>query len=396
MRTRTEGSEKITQEVFCENVRGINSAVTTSQINSEWFYPDHTVCKDEIHRNYPKEGGPFSLQRVENHFSDSSVWSGIKWKLPTYKRYDYFTAVRAFKGSGNPIPPAETEACSNYGATAWERFKPAKPEVSMGQFLLELRSFGDMAFRELKNFQSFGRNYLAVEFGWKPFLRDILDWWESLKQIDQQIAQLKRDNGRWIKRGGSVKSFSNTTTKNLTSTSSCYPTNYLMNVTGVKKTTVKEDVWFSGSFRYYIPELNSRKWGTMRSLIEIWDIKAGPEQIYNVIPFSWLADWFSNAGSVIGNLQSAMEDRLVAKYAYVMRHTETRIKTRANFTARQSGYYSTDYVSDSCSSETLLETKERAVANPFGFNIFWPDLSVKQKSILFALGLMASGRGDFY
>lgn len=286
-------------------------------------------------------------------------------------------------------PTSYFAECESYGPACWARFKPAKPDVSLSVFIAELRDIPGLMMKKLDKFKNLGSNYLGYQFGWKPFLSDIRSWYESCVQLDRRIAQLQRDNGRWIRRGGTL--FEDTDiTQGRAATGRCspmtatYPEGYEWSIEESKK------VWFSGAFRYYIPGLMSKKWGRLKSIKKLWDLELGPEQIYQLIPFSWLLDWFTNVGDVIGNYTSQMEDNLTAKYAYVMLES-TRITRRKVW--GHTMYYDARVSTSSqpqpfdCSYVITEKSKNRAVASPFGFNITADSLSASQLSILSALGI---------
>lgn len=363
------------------------SPVTHSCVHSS------EVCSDEIHKNYPYEGGPFGLQRVQTSFSDGDGWFGTQRKLTSYRMDNYYIGSMRCSHASAALPSPDT-GCADFGAAAWDKFKPAQPDVSLAQFFGELGGLKDMIPKKLKTFRDLGSNYLAIEFGWKPFLSDIRNWYQSLIEIDKRVSQLRRDNGRWIRRGGIVKHDSDSGQLSINASNQITPWDPNAKSYYAKRTfTYEERVWFSAAFRYYIPGLDSQEWGKLRAIQELWDLKITPEAVYNLIPFSWLVDWHSNLGSVISNLQASINDHLVAKYAYVMRHKKTTTETHAGASVMQriqatpTSPYETKWIPVSCSSSVTVETKARAVANPFGFNVFLPDYSAWQKSILLALGL---------
>jgi hypothetical protein len=373
--------------------------------NHDWFslnyYPAFKTIADEIHPDYPKSGGPLSIRELSVTHSDAPVKVGSqKHMVPGSTAYpinDYWEGnYRAIHAFGPP--PPEDISTSELGPDAWNIFKPAQPDVSLAQFFGEMTSMKDMIFKRLDSFKNLGSNYLAVEFGWKPFLSDLRSWYSSLLAIDTKVAQLRRDNGRWIRRGGTFQT-DNPAPTSVDLTQGFEQQNGLTDIKSTKTTTFDQRSWFSGAFRYYIPGLMSKRFGKLRAVRELWDLKIGPEQVYELIPFSWLVDWHSNLGSVISNLQSSVEDHLVAKYAYVMRHTSTRVKVESSartlFATYQAGRNPTweyHYSQARASTESVHVTKTRAVADPFGFSVNLPSYSTWQKSILMALALSSGKR----
>ena len=105
-----------------------------------------------------------------------------------------------------------------------------------------------------------------------------------------------------------------------------------------------------------------------------------PEVVWNIIPWSWLIDWFTNVGDVIANVDNGIAENLVAKYAYIMGETRYEWVATSTFNCITGGTHAMSHVSN-------LERKKRGAAEPFGFGMTKDLLSKRQVSILGALGL---------
>jgi hypothetical protein len=387
------------------NYGGYNDQEYTAKYN---FISPRETTVDEIHTQYPYEGGPFLSRKCHATFTNSPGWVGRRYVDPNSGKdvknmysgrfiaippYPYNT-LRGF----NTLPPDVTSLAQAQGPACWNRFKPAKPRVSLSIALVELKDAPQLLFKKLNSFRSLGNNYLALEFGWKPFLSDIRRWFASISKIDAQIAYLRNNNGKRIRRGGTLLETKNqiagpTTTYSAMHKYSVTPWfDFCMSTNNMSKTTeTVEDIkcWFKGSFRYYIPGLESQKWGKYRAIRQLWDLELGPEQVYNLIPFSWLVDWFSNLGDVVSNLASSMEDNLVADYAYVMYSKTKQIRTTYSWSAWQQTESGGPIKWAPHTAGNIIETsaKSRVAASPFGFNWEFPDFTAWQLSILSALGI---------
>jgi len=108
-----------------------------------------------------------------------------------------------------------------------------------------------------------------------------------------------------------------------------------------------------------------------------------PETLWNIAPWSWAVDWFSNTGDVISNLSDWASDGLVMHYGYMME--KTIVKDTYNITP--SGIQAFPSVPN---LTLVTETKQRIRANPFGFGLSFDGLSTIQKAILAALGISRS------
>jgi hypothetical protein len=105
-----------------------------------------------------------------------------------------------------------------------------------------------------------------------------------------------------------------------------------------------------------------------------------PDTLWNLAPWSWAADWFSNIGDITSNM-SSFQQGLVMRYGYQMEHTIV-----------SDTYSSVDKSLRTHPLTFVVETKQRVKANPFGFGVTWEGLSPFQLSIAGALGLSKSGR----
>jgi len=82
---------------------------------------------------------------------------------------------------------------------------------------------------------------------------------------------------------------------------------------------------------------------------------------------------------VIENINASAEDNLAAKYAFIMRHTSTRVVNDTTLYT-VNGDKNLFWYQD-------IETKHREAASPYGFNLTWDNFSPSQLAILAALGI---------
>lgn len=372
-------------------VKSGSSWVPTSNV----VYPtaDNTVrayqeeCWDEIHPGPPyREGGPFYLKRRD---------------LPLYivDSGTYDRGIYRYQGSFYVVPPtfnnewsALAQTAASLGAKGWDMYRPVKPVNSLGQFLVEIRDCKRMVTqlkRKLKALRDVGHHYLNVQFGWMPFLRDLRDFLSNGDKINRRMAYIRKNNGKWVKRGGSVQSTQSeliqTTTNRILPilTSSYYPGYVTTKSTDTK--VVKGHAWFEAMMKFYIQDLDKDRgqdlWNS-RMLRKMWGLELTPALIWELIPFSWMVDYFWDIGHVMNNFSNNAYDHTVAKYAYVM---ETK-GTYLNY--RQSQMLVSGHTLNLNATYECL-SKERVGASPFGF-AYAPDasnLSESQLAILLALGL---------
>jgi hypothetical protein len=108
-----------------------------------------------------------------------------------------------------------------------------------------------------------------------------------------------------------------------------------------------------------------------------------PEAIYNLIPWTWLFDYFTSLGWIFSALSNGLADRVIFDYAYVMRTKVSSLKTECTQQVYSSPTNKRVVKATRIRQATL---KSRFQANRFGFGFTEGDLSLTQWGILGALG----------
>jgi len=380
---------------------------TWDVVNKYWFqsntlyYPNppsvnvrqsYEICLDELHRGPPyKTGGPLHLRRYKTEFTPSNTcecsagntrYSGTFVSIPNQQ-----LILDAFNSYATPT-------AGSWGATAWAKFRPAKPIASGGQFLRELEDFPSMFKARLREFKDLGNNYLNYQFGWVPFINDVKKFIQLQDTIEDRLARIRKDNGKWKKRKGTIRNQSTETSSTVAnrvapvlSTYVYYPPHFATDPAQVTIKTV-DKIWFEACWRYWIDDLNvdsSRSIWTSNIRQRLWGLRITPSLLWAITPWSWLVDWTVNVRDIVDNISDAAYDNLVAKYAYVMRYR--RYEEQVLWTDSLHAYPS-GYVYPRCITTSWAECKERQTASQMGFGQLGEgDLSPRQLAILAALGL---------
>jgi hypothetical protein len=113
---------------------------------------------------------------------------------------------------------------------------------------------------------------------------------------------------------------------------------------------------------------------------KVFGLTIGPAELWEAMPWSWLIDYFSNAGHVLSNMQNGVVGDVVAEEAWVMRKHITQA-TQVSSLVWNDGSMAVGSIT------AMSETKCRLRANPFGFGLSTDDLSGRQIAILGALGI---------
>jgi len=298
-----------------------------------------------------------------------------------------------------PFPPANDSgntALDAAGATAVARCKPTNSVADASVFLGEtLREglphlIGSQFWKERTHAaRKAGREYLNFQFGWQPLISDIRKFAYAVQHADAVLAQYERDAGKVVRRRYHFPTQRTITeTKVATGSPPWGPNNTdfyatsLGDVIRIRETIQRR--WFSGAFTYYLPRGNDYRSKMIRDALEarkLLGTSLTPDTLWNLAPWSWAVDWFSNTGDVISNLTDWSMSGLVMHYGYVMEHTITK----DSYSLTKPGLKAPNV--SAAPVFFITETKKRRQANPFGFGLNWGGLSPFQLSILAALGI---------
>lgn len=381
-------------------------------------YAGGDVCLDETHPGPPyRTGGGLFVHHWDDPVT-SVVSSGTFEGSQGSTRYVYeggHICPTKFQGTGVPYSCANLRsettnpgtlnpsACNagSYGATGWNKFRPGKPQADLGVFIGEFRDVPRMLKDSANFFQNawkaaggtlkkpskaLANHWLSTQFGWLPFINDLRKFKRTSDNLGRSLEQIKRNNGRWVKRGGSIVEDSTTTVVSKSDTVPIHwpiGSNYLYSSPAGShsiESTQTTRVWFEASFRYYIPPMRMERpvWRA-KALAELYGAMPNPALIWELTPFSWLADWVSNAGDVISNLDNGWAENLAARGAWVMKSHETVGSVRGSLNYKSGG------ISDVWNFP--VSWKSRAAGSRFGFGLTDADFSARQWSILAALGI---------
>lgn len=359
---------------------------------------------DHGHYGYPNfpdkgnVGGPFdvTIYREERIPSQSFETRQYHPKDRHFGEYGYigFLTVDAPPGVRNTLHNINPEA---HMAEAYSKMKPTKPEFQALNSVFELKDvpmmlksrFNQHNLKEMNNF------YLALQFGWLPLLRDVRNLVSLQREAQKRLRQLLRDNGRPIRRN--IVLLDDTTRQKFTPYTGEYG---LLNrgfktmlwrsdgLSGQTSEFIQTRTWASARYRYWLPP-GPRDIAWKRKMMHrLYGLRVTPSVVYNMIPWSWLVDWFTNAGDMISNLDVGVADRLAADYFYIMSsHEISRERYGWGALNGDLGPYNKVVFSTVTKASEIRKTRFRG--NPFGLpaNTALSSLTPHQLSILGALGL---------
>jgi len=350
-------------------------------------------------------GGEFFTEKL--YFDQAPKGRSQSWTVETqvsgYDRTDNIYSMPVFPV--NPynlvFPPpisASDEDLDAAGATAVARCKPTNSVADVATFVGETLKDG---LPHLPGSQTWekrtgvakkaGHEYLNAEFGWKPLLNDVRSFATAVKHAHAVLSQFERDSGKTVRRRYSFpeqKTVSDSVIATDVRPWMPVDQTYWWDTASGRVTKTVETVtrrWFSGAFTYHLPSGSDTRSKMARYALEadkLFGILPTPETLWELAPWSWAIDWFSNTGDVVSNLSDRAVYGLVMRYGYMMEHSIVR--HTYNFEG-PSGYLGLEGFVQPIS--LVREVKKRRKANPFGFGLTWDGLSPEQGLVAAALGL---------
>lgn len=322
----------------------------------------------------------------------------VQWNLP-----DDWNSSSTMKDLASKL--------SARGAEAWNRARPDLPDFSIAQEIGEMKDLPQLYKGAVATYIRDGRkssshaasmrdiakrtgeSYLEFNFGWFPLLKSIGGFVSTLRRKDKILKQLIRDNKKPVRRRREL--WDNPTEHS--EASNTYSNGWnaahhpILNTNGYSSSNSRTRgrcsrsyrTWISGRWRYLLPpgprDLRFRR----KMLSRIFGLKISPTELYELFPWSWLADYFTDVGQFVKAISPGVADRLICDYAYLMRtitytyYTESTIYLNVTKGSGRADM----------TRHTVNVRKFRVKATPFGFGLKQSDLSLHQKSILGALGL---------
>jgi hypothetical protein len=305
--------------------------------------------------------------------------------------------------------PFDSQA--DFLATAVELLRGDVPK-----FVGNLRIHRDNLLRLKKEFKTYkdaakylGEQSLNVQFGWAPIIRDIGKGLELLLGVDQALfptddTRRRRDSKILSTGYQTVANMEWGLTPHLSDRYSGFPTKTgpLVNrvegpgfVTRAPLSTdltiqATADIRLSARFRTGLKPTSANN-GYVDQALTLLGLKLTPEVVWELTPWSWMIDWFSNIGTIVSNVSTLGFTNAILNYAY----STLRYRYTTSYVVRRPVPSDTftegvKRVTGNVLFQEEYDMKVRMAASPFGFSVATPDLSIGQWGILASLGLARS------
>jgi hypothetical protein len=349
-------------------------------------------------------GGPFRV--VAHEYEHASRYGHFRTSTDPDNGFaeNFLGSFYAYRRQINDIhypPPliADDTLLDAMGATAISHVIPTNPLSGALVTLGELRSEGIPSLigantwkaRTLRA-RNAGEEYLNYQFGWLPLVSEMSDFAHTVLQSDEIARKYEAESGKLLHRRFTypVQISDAEVTEEETYPSPGMITGYWDARGKTTRTRTKRyETWFSGAFTYHLPPVGSNA-RDLAIANKLYGVRPSPEVVWNLTPWTWAVDWFSNAGDVIHNISAFSQDGLVMPYGYLMHKT-----------VHEDFYEHSGSVSKTGGEIRVWQrlttiVKQRQKATPYGFGLDIGSFSNRQWSILGALGLTRGSTGMKY
>ena len=371
---------------------------------------------DKVKGHYDS-GGPFYTSRVEG-FCEPAHASRIGWRNLEGK-FIYYSGNcwPTFLDSGEmfrmgyeaKVGDKNESQLKAKGPTAISLTSPTNKTAELATNLGEIMRDGIPSLHGIRSWEkrtldlkSVGDEYLNHQFGWAPLVSEVKNLGNAARHHRDILKQYHGGEGKNTHRRfdfPSSHSSERWVPGNGYALEGPGHPNYLAPNQPIAErvvTRVRESrCWFEACYTYGGPgntDSFRRHLGYGSDADKLLGTALTPNTLWELTPWSWAVDWFSNAGEVINNATNFGLAGLVMRYGYMMEETIDEVSVEIPFTffrtvLRESPLeYGVQKVGPArCGVKTI--TKRRVPASPFGFSVGWEDLSPTQLAITAALGI---------
>lgn len=301
--------------------------------------------------------------------------------------------------TGQTLDPfVSDELMNEKGTTAIARCAPTNTDNTFGSSILEFAGerrlpaiSGIHLWKERAHFfKSLGGEYLNIQFGWKPFISDVRAAAKAIHASADSWESYVKNSGKKVR----TSYYFDEETYNYASlgfvSMQPYPSDVPLFPLGYFTESRTKQIWFSGAFKYYVPDPNGTMTDRMRyyksQAAKLLGFRFSPDTFWNAAPWSWAIDWFTNSGDTLQAISNLGTDGNVMQYGYVMADDKI-VRTSYILEQRVNIGQANEYSISPGMRQTVYRRCKRLPGMPYGFGVTWEGLSPTQLAVLAALGI---------
>lgn len=404
------------------SLRSSNYGSSWSSFNDQKVESGAQTTESIGHKKFPdgsyREGGPFYTCRVRYKFP-TVPWDS-RSQLPKYNyvvKCELGTPLAdSHLPSGYPKHPTsfrskDTSDLDKWGAKAISIVNPNNPNselaVALGELTKEkLPNLPGRALweRKAKLYLGVSEELLNSTFGWLPLVSEVKDAAQSVRDSRTILETYQSNPNKPLHREFQFDPVESVETRtglkgsavNLQRTANFggLPGSVQSVLPSAPLTqTIRKSsrIWFEGAFIHAAPSEHD-SWKRLMiagsEADKLFGTAITPQVLWELAPWSWAIDWFTNTGDVINNATAFALAGLVMRYGYVMEESIVEITNSFDTASMTENSFGSKKLYERIPpSSVQYRAKVRRPANPFGFGITYDGLSPLQWAIAGALGI---------
>lgn len=378
---------------------------------------DVSTCIDSTHPGPPyRIGGPLGIYKTTFDMVPSASAQCSNLAHSTWYKGSFYVSCPS--ATGWSVTPLTQSELLYWGTKGYNRALPVHNLANLALAAVELKDYPGMIKSTKEFFAQFSSHafsgksakfwsdaYLNASFGWRPFLNDLWSILNYQNSLAARLQKLRDHNGKPVHRRLTL--FTDSYDRQLSTLDSLAPCQPVLNSTFYDQTGAhrgnlstferySRHIWFEGVFTYHLPGIHGSLEQDSRLKAKLLGLMPDLNLIYKATPWTWLGDFFTSAGAMINTASLSMQYSQIARYAFLMAETKT-VRTTYAFQYSKVGTINVppvQYQLVSAHSSTTKVSKQRTVANPYGFGVSWDGLNSFQLSILATLGVSRAHSGS--
>jgi len=278
-------------------------SVKTKRTPTSWY--------ESVHLLRPKFLRPPTEQWIEHRYMPPFL------SAPPTNAFRFFNP-NVLDASPARIDLAITQAFGKLQA-ARNSARPDSTYADFAQSIAELRELSQLVnLRSKRLINVVGSAVLSVEFGWKPIISDVKKLMDMSNALKKRISFLKRNAGKPVRRKRTLYNFTEHHGQLDTWT---FGSPYINKGVGVEEGTyystgnsvIKAEYHSVLSYDFH-DDPESTGWNDSAAR-HLMGLSVDATMVWELAPFSWLVDWFTNIGDFV-------EDRWKAQLVDNVIHEE--------------------------------------------------------------------------
>jgi hypothetical protein len=398
------------------STKGLRVSTVTSKL---WRSEGHPINRKTGKR---MSGGPFHVTHTEEFSRPSHVFEMCRTSVGIDNFYTgplngslvTTTALNSLWPGDSPSDWNESSMKTD-GTTAISQCAPTNPTAQLATTLAESVKEGIPSLPGIQSWKkrteaakAAGSEYLNYQFGWHPLVSEVGDVVHAARNHRDIMQNYRHNEGRDIHRRFDFP----VETKVLgseTLTPGYFGTTNVNNFAGyiagegvpavrVSSVTTERRRWFEGCFTYGGPsgtDYFRRAIGFGSEADAVYGLALTPNVLWELTPWSWAVDWFTNTGDVINNVTNFALAGLVMRYGYIMEentrtyqteYSNQVVRRRTSALGKTPRTYGPLPLESTVTGKRVV-SRSRVAASPFGFGVGWEGLSPTQLAITAAIGI---------